>query len=69
MSQYVDGPTRGKNVLDLFFSNSSRLVADVQARDTEMSDHRIVEILLTYDPCLRQSKAGTPTFSENDFRS
>ena len=44
LNQYVSAPTRGSNVLDLFFTNNPFLVTNVSCQDTILSDHRLVDI-------------------------
>ena len=45
--QYVDIPTREKNILDLFITNNDRLVSHIKSEPTILSDHNIVDILLS----------------------
>ncbi|MCP4262929.1 MAG: hypothetical protein GY774_36275, partial [Planctomycetes bacterium] len=68
LNQFVLCPTRGGNVLDLFMTNNARLVTNVQSRNTEMSDHDIVDIMLCYNP-LGIEDSSVPIFDENSFRS
>ena len=49
-TQHVLEPTRLRNVLDLYISNSEDLVSHVSISDTSLSDHRRVEIFLSYNP-------------------
>ena len=51
LQQLVDEPTRGLNVLDLFFTNNESLVQHVNVRPG-ISDHDYVEIL-----CITNVKA------------
>ena len=50
-SQYILQPTRMDNTLDLFLTNSSSLVTHVDVRPTKVSDHNLIEIFLSYNPC------------------
>ena len=68
LSQYVLEPTRKGNILDLFFTNNASLVTHVSARDTELSDHRLVEVYLSYNPC-QPNYSETPIFEPAAFRS
>lgn len=68
LSQYVIQPTRKDNILDLFFCNSASLVTHVSARDTDLSDHKLVEIYMSYNLC-QPSYSTPPTFEEAAFRS
>ena len=48
-SQYVQGPTRGNNILDLFFTNNPFMVINslIKRNNPLLSDHNLVEIVLT----------------------
>ena len=50
-TQVILQPTRADNILDLYISNSEDLVSHVSVSDTVFSDHRLVEIILSYNPC------------------
>ena len=68
LSQYVLQPTRKDKVLDLFITNSPSLVTHVSTSDTKLSDHRLVEIFLSYNLC-QPNIASPPSFETNSFRS
>ncbi|KAL5254265.1 hypothetical protein ACHWQZ_G013897 [Mnemiopsis leidyi] len=67
LSQYILQPTRQGNILDLFFSNSSSLATHVDVQPTRMSDHDIIEIYLSYNPCQPNINAP-PLFDAASFR-
>ena len=69
LSQLIDVPSRGDNYLDLMFSNVDSLVSRVSARDTRMSDHRLIEFGLTRDPCSVARETVPPRFAADEFRS
>ena len=46
-NQYVDKPTRGANILDIFCTNNPFLVNSINVTDTMMSDHKIVHVSLS----------------------
>ena len=46
MNQYVVEPTRRDNILDVFCTNNPHLVQEVRIKDTFLSDHKIIELLL-----------------------
>ena len=46
LSQYVQCPTRGSNILDLFFTSNPFLVVNSSAESSSMSDHNLVELIL-----------------------
>ena len=56
LQQVVDSPTRGHNILDLFFVNKVSLVGKVQLVGTEMSDHDLVHVGLTFHPTRPQQR-------------
>ena len=47
LSQYVKIPTRKDNILDLVMTNNDRLVYDLTSDNTVLSDHNIVDILVS----------------------
>ena len=47
LTQEVRIPTRIDNTLDLFITNTSNMIANVSTEETNMSDHLLVNILLT----------------------
>ena len=66
--QYVSSPTRVNNVLDLCITNSEELISHVSTSDTILSDHRLVEIFWSFNPCSFTSP-NPPVFVESSFRS
>ena len=67
-TQHVFDPTRNSNILDLYISNAQDLVSHVSTTDTPLSDHRRVEIVLSYNPCSIIS-SEPPDFTVSAFRS
>ena len=67
MNQYVLCPTRKKSTLDLFITNDDRLVMNVSASPTKLSDHDLVDVMLAWNP-LKEDKAYAPNFDKNSFR-
>ena len=51
LSQYILEPTRLNSCLDLCLSNAPNLVTHVSVTDTPLSDHKLLEIFLSHDPC------------------
>ena len=68
LSQYILEPTRLNNCLDLCLSNAPNLVTHVSVTDTPLSDHKLLEIFLSHDPC-RPDPSVLPNFSVSSFRS
>ena len=56
LEQVVQTPTRGQNILDLFLTNKPMLVGSVTAEKTEMSDHDLVRVGLTFNPTHPQKR-------------
>ena len=70
LNQYVLSSTRGSNVLDLFFTNNDRLVTNVSSLSTDLSDHNLVDIMISSNP-LGPDQLHSPQleFDQNSFRS
>ena len=68
LNQYVHIPTRGINTLDLFITNNPYLVTNVSAQDTDLSDHDLIDIVISLNHTLGYKKASY-NFEGNDFRS
>ena len=68
LSQYILEPARLNNCLDLCLSNAPNLVTHVSVTDTPLSDHKLLEIFLSHDPC-RPDPLVLPNFSVSSFRS
>ena len=47
MNQYVDQPTRGSHILDLFCANNPGLVQSMAGVPSELSDHSMVSALVS----------------------
>ena len=54
--------------LYIFFTNDDRLVTNVEAKETKLSDHDMVDIMINYNPVCRDS-SPSHTFEENSFCS
>ena len=67
-SQYILQPTRQGNTLDLFLTNSPSLITHVDVESTRLSDHDLVEIYLSYNPC-HPNVNTAPSFEAASFRS
>ena len=55
LTQLVTEPTRGRNILDIVFTNRVDYVLDVDVTDTQMSDHGLVSCILGVG--LKQAKS------------
>ena len=68
LSQYNMEPTRLNNCLDLCLSNALNMVTHASVTDTPLSDHKLLEIFLSHDPC-RPDPSVLPNFSVSSFQS
>ena len=50
-TQHILEPTRMDNVLDLYISNAEDLISHISTSETPLSDHKHVEVFLSYNPC------------------
>ena len=48
LTQIIDEPTRGENTLDLFFTNETSLVTNVEVNKSTKSDHKKIELSTRY---------------------
>ena len=67
--QVVNTPTRDRNILELFLTNNERLIRNVSAQDTPLSDHRVVSINLLTNLKSQSPPSPIPTFEDHTFRS
>ena len=68
MNQYILTPTRNKNILELFLTNDNSLVTDVSSKKTKLSDHNLVDIIISSNP-LKSAKVVAQKFDDNSFRA
>ena len=68
LSQMVNKPTRENNTLDLIFTNKPQDVLNVTVEDTKLSEHRLVEALLGFNPTTRV-QATNPSPDPLSFRA
>ena len=71
LKQHIQAATRQSNILDLFLTNNDAMILDIAVEDTKLSDHRIIEVLLTDNPAyqhmslhlrdLRKTPSGAST--------
>ena len=59
VTQLVTTPTRGANILDLVFTNTPDYFANVITTDSKISDHRVVECTVAYNPMDNVENAKT----------
>ena len=69
LNQHVHCSTRGTNILDLYFTNNDRYVVNVSATETELSDHKLIDIMIADNPSLADKSDTRPLFDGSDFRS
>eukprot|EP00116_Pleurobrachia_bachei_P001755 sb/3462017/ len=59
LSQMVDKPTRGNNILDIILTNSPQYIAAITTEDSKISDHRVVECTLGFNPLVEKPPQTT----------
>ena len=70
LNQYILIPTRKNNILDLFMTSNDRLVSCVSSTETDLSDHNLVDIMLSFNPLsTEQHQLHTLHFEPNSFQS
>ena len=70
LCQYINVPTRKNNILDLFITSDDRLVTNVSSDPTNLSDHNIVDIMLSFNPLsVEQHQFHKSQFEPDSFRS
>ena len=67
LSQMVDKPTRGNNILDIILTNSPQYIAAITTEDSKISDHRVVECTLGFNP-LVENPLQTTNWDHMNFR-
>ena len=67
-SQFVLEPTRADNILDLYACSSAQSIDHVHVTDTRLSNHRLVEVYLGFNPC-QPITTASPQFKDLSFRS
>ena len=69
-TQFILVPTRKNNILDLFMTSNDRLISNVSSSPTYLSDHNLVDLLLSYNPLsLEQHQSHTASFEPDSFQS
>ena len=64
----VNVPTRGNNILDLVLCNNDQLISDVKTESTDISDHDMVSVLLSFNPGVMEEAHAT-YLDEMNFRA
>ena len=70
MEQHIRSPTRGDNILDLFFCNEGDFILEVKVEPTILSDHKLVYIsntLLCSTAQQGEKEGRHPLFSLNFY--
>lgn len=68
LTQMVKKPTRENNTLDLILTNKPQDVLKITVEDTKLSEHRVVEALLGYNPMMK-SEMKLPLLDPFSFRA
>ena len=69
MNQYVLSPTRGQNILDLFICNCDTMVANISTSITPMSDHQLIDIMLSTNLSDVANYSKPLSYDESTFQS
>ena len=69
LSLFVDKPTRIHNTLDLIFSNSNEIIADIHSDKTKLSDHNLVEVPISPNHRLSFTVKNTAVKPPQGFRA
>ena len=67
LSQYINTPTRLNNILDLVLTNDMDLIKDVEVKDTDLSDHRMITVKSTF--VLEHKPEPKKVFEPHTFRN
>ena len=68
MLQMIEEPTRGKNTLDLMFTNEVNIVTAVEVTESSYSDHNIIEMSTNYS-LTEKEKCNIEKSEDTGFRS
>ena len=67
MLQIIEEETRGKNTLDLIYTNETSLVSDTDVNESAISDHRRIEINTNYkikEEKIQQNTGGKKIYND-----
>ena len=71
LNQYVDQPTRGSNILDIFCTDNPGLVQSISVNPSELSDHSLISVLISIPVTeldgIRNSRIMDDGFASLDF--
>ena len=68
LAQVVLKPTRGRNTIDLVLTNKSQDIIETNVTETQMSDHKLVQLTLGYNPLMPKSQP-LEVLDEYSFRA
>ena len=68
LNQMIHSPTRNDSIIDLILTNKPQDVIETNLCETQLSDHRLVELLLGYNP-IRPKQDVIQMVDENSFRA
>ena len=69
MLQTIEEPTRGKNTLELFFTNEASLITSIGVYKSALSDHDLVEISTNYTVDKQTEMGNTDESEDCDLRN
>ena len=67
LSQHIDKPTRGNNILDLVMSNNDDLIHEYSVEKTVLSDHNIINIKTTMNKSGHNNVSSLAPHTELNF--
>lgn len=68
LTQMIKLPTRKDNTLDLVLTNKPQDIIETNVSDTQLSDHKLVELLLSYNPT-KQTPQNKDEIDPHSFRA
>ena len=68
LTQAVNKPTRGENTIDLVFTNKSQDIVETSTTDTQISDHKLVQLTIGYNP-MKPERRTPRTTDQHSFRA
>jgi len=68
LTQCIDKPTRGNNILDVLLTTNDRTIGGITSSPTHLSDHNLVEIILRYNPGKSYKPQKGPVWDPETYR-
>ena len=68
LTQVVNKPTRGENIIDLVFTNKYQDIVETSTAETQISDHKLVQLTIGYNP-MQPERETRQSIDEHSFRA